>query len=227
MEKAKTRFFKLCFKRCAQDEYWAYDTTSISSYSQANNMVRYGKNKDGDSLPQLNCLLVFGQSTNLPVLYRMLPGNVSDVSTLHECLTSLDCKSSGFIMDRGFYSRDNINELYRTHSRFIVGAKTSISYISKIIREKAGEIKSWNNYSDNYKLYAHCEMIDWNYEQVRPYKEDTLKEKRRMYVRVYYNATQKADTELDFLHKLHIAEKSSNQENRRKKSAPDFVSISP
>lgn len=211
MEEAKTRFFKLRFKRCAQDEYWAYDTTSISSYSQANNMARYGNNKDGDSLPQLNCLLVFGQSTNLPILYRMLPGNVSDVSTLratlHECLTLLDCKSPGFIIDRGFYSRDNINELYRTHSRFIVGAKTSISYINRIIREKAEEVKSWNNYNDNYKLYAHCEMIDWDYEQVRPYKGDTLKEKRRMYVHVYYNATQKADDELVFLHKLRIAEK--------------------
>ena len=146
MEEARMRFFRLRFNRCSQDEYWAYDTTSISSYSQINNMVRYGNNKDNDLLPQVNCLLLFGQTSNLPVLYRMLPGNVSDVSilraTLHECLTSLDCKSPGLIMDRGFYCKENINELYRTHSRFVVGAKLSIAFISKLIREKEQEIKS-------------------------------------------------------------------------------------
>lgn len=209
-EESKTRFFKLRLKRCDKDEYWAYDTTSISSYSQLNNMVRYGNNKDGEPLPQVNCLLLFGQTSNLPISYRMLAGNISDVSTLkatlHECLTALDCKSPGFIMDRGFYRKDNINELYRNHCKFIVGAKTSVNFIRNIIREKAGEMKSWNNYRDEYGIYARGESIEWDYEQKRPYKGDTLQEKRRMYAHIYLDVERCANEEAGFMRKLRIAE---------------------
>ena len=42
-EESKERFFRLQGKRRIQNEYWAYDTTSISSYSEALKQVKYGK----------------------------------------------------------------------------------------------------------------------------------------------------------------------------------------
>lgn len=45
-EEAKNRFFSLQAKRRTENEYWAYDTTSISSYSEALKQVKYGINKD-------------------------------------------------------------------------------------------------------------------------------------------------------------------------------------
>lgn len=38
-------FCRLQAKRRVEDEYWAYDSTSISSYSEALTQVQYGKNK--------------------------------------------------------------------------------------------------------------------------------------------------------------------------------------
>jgi len=52
----------------------AYDTTSISSYSKGLKQVRYGYNKEGDYLPQINLALLFGEESNLPFYYRKLSG---------------------------------------------------------------------------------------------------------------------------------------------------------
>ena len=76
------KFFKLQGRRRAEDEYWAYDTSSISSYSEELSLVKYGKNKDHDPLPQINLLLVFGEKSYLPFYYRRLAGNIPDVKTV-------------------------------------------------------------------------------------------------------------------------------------------------
>lgn len=50
-EEAKQQFFHLQGKRRRETEYWAYDITSISSYSEGLKQVQYGKNKEDDHLP--------------------------------------------------------------------------------------------------------------------------------------------------------------------------------
>ena len=72
-EEAKLDFFLLQGKRRLEKEFLAYDTTSISSYSTSLKQVRYGMNKENDTLPQINLALLFGESSRLPVYYRKLP----------------------------------------------------------------------------------------------------------------------------------------------------------
>jgi hypothetical protein len=79
-EQAKLEFFKRQSQRRQEKEYLAYDTTSVSSYSEHIKAVRYGKNKDNDDLPQVNMALVFGEESGMPVYYRILPGNITDVN---------------------------------------------------------------------------------------------------------------------------------------------------
>lgn len=74
-EDAKMKFFQLQGRRRLENEYFAYDTSSISSYSEQLSVVKYGKNKDHDPLPQINLLLVFGEESYLPFYYRRLAGN--------------------------------------------------------------------------------------------------------------------------------------------------------
>ena len=57
------RFLRLQGKRRVEKEYWAYDSTSISSYSESLKQVKYGKNKDGEKLPQINLALIFGENS--------------------------------------------------------------------------------------------------------------------------------------------------------------------
>lgn len=108
------RFFRLQGRRRAEKECWAYDTTSISSCSQLLKQVKYGKNKDNDKLLQINLALLFGEESGLLFYYRKLSGNIPDVKTVNELVRELDVFGYGkikLVMDRGFYSKDNINAL--------------------------------------------------------------------------------------------------------------------
>lgn len=90
-------------------------------------------------------------------------------------------------MDRGFYSRDNINALYRQHYKFIIGVRTMLGYIKDFIAEIGTGKDSYEAYDENHDLYAFSKTITWDYEQKRPYKGDVLKDERRMYLHLYYN----------------------------------------
>ncbi len=197
-EEERARFFSLQGKRRAENEYWAYDITSISSYSECLSQIRYGVNKEHDHLPQLNLALVFGEESGLPFYYRKLPGNISDVKTVRNLLADFDSFGFGkakLVMDRGFYSEENINRLYREHLKFLIGAKLSLKFVQAALDEERENLKSWERYDKQYDLYACTKPVEWDYEQTRPYKGDTLKEKRRMYLHLYYNSTRGAEDE--------------------------------
>ncbi len=160
-EESKMRFFMLQGRRRIEKEYWVYDLTTISSYSEVLKQVKHGKNKEHDRLPQLSLALLFGEESLLPFYYRKLPGNIRDVSTIKQLLREFDVmgyKKVNIVLDRGFYSKANIDE---------------------------------------YGVYGACRTIEWEYEQQRPYKGDTIKEKRRAYLLLYYNPEKAARDEAD------------------------------
>lgn len=230
-EEAKYHFFRLQGKRRVEQEYWAYDTTSISSYSKILSQVRYGVNKDHDSLPQINLALLFGEESNLPFYYRKLPGNIPDVKTVKNLLADIDF--FGFdkiklVMDRGFYSEDNINDLYQNHLKFLIAAKTSLKFVKAELDKVRDSIRTWTNYSQKYDLYAYSTKIDWGYSQDRPYKGDTLKGKRRMYLHLYFNGEKALEDEKNFnimLGKLHGELESGKRNPEHEKQYAKYFDI--
>ena len=94
--------------------------------------IQYGHNKESDPLAQLNLAIVFGEKSNLPFYYRKLSGNIPDSKTLTHLLADmkqLDFKKLKLVMDRGFYSKENINELFEKHLKFLISARISLSFI--------------------------------------------------------------------------------------------------
>lgn len=194
-------FFRLQGRRRVEDEYWAYDSTSISSYSETLAQVQYGKNKEHDKLPQLNLLLIFGEKSGLPFYYRKLAGNIPDSKTVMHLLEDLDILGFGktkFVMDRGFYSEQNINGLYRGHIKFLVGVKVSLSFIRKKLDEAYEDIRMFINYDESIRTYGYTVTTEWDYTQKRPYKGDIIKDKRRIYIHYYYSIEKGADDESAF-----------------------------
>jgi len=189
-ESAKTKFFQLQGKRRAENEYWAYDVTSISSYSQTLKQIQYGYNKEHDKLPQLNLALVYGEESGLPFYYRRLAGNIPDVITVKNLVS--DLKTYGFdrvklVGDRVMSSEDNINELYKEGYKFLLSTDNRKKMIRFYIDEAKKTIHSFDCFDPNFKYKGYTITSFWNYKQARPYKKDTLKDKKRIYVHVYYN----------------------------------------
>lgn len=195
-EEGTMKFFRLQGKRRVEKEYWAYDSTSISSYSEALREVRYGNNKDGEKLPQVNLALLFGEKSGLPFYYRKLAGNIPDVKTIRELLRELDILGYSkvkLVMDRGYYSADNINALYKAHVKFLCGTSTALSFAKDFIRELGSQKDRYAAYNSRLELYVFSKTIAWDYEQERPYKGDVLSGKRRMYLHLYFNPDKLAD----------------------------------
>lgn len=196
-----SKFFRLQGKRRVEEEYWAYDSTSISSYSDTLAQIQYGKNKEDDRLPQLNLLLVFGEKSGIPFYYRKLAGNIPDSKTVKHLLEDLDILGFGkakFVMDRGFYSEDNINGLYRKHVKFLVGVRLSLKFIKSNLDDVYDDIRMFNNYDDSIATYGTTVSSEWDYIQMRPYKGDVIKDKRRIYIHYYYSIEKGADDEQAF-----------------------------
>ena len=110
----KQTFLNRWMKKVLQDDYLCYDITSISSYYELNEYIKYGHNRDNEKLPQLNLAMLFGQTTGLPVYFQRMPGNISDVTTLNnllETFKALEIKPLNYVMDKGFYSKKNVDKL--------------------------------------------------------------------------------------------------------------------
>lgn len=204
-EEAKSKFFRLQGKRRTEKEFWAYDITSISSYSEQLRQVQYGRNKESDPLAQLNLALVFGETSNLPFYYRKLAGNIPDSKTIKNLLAELDLLGFSkvkLVMDRGFYSKDNINALLKEHLKFLISVKMSLTFIREELDSIYDRFRTFEHYSEKYELYYHTVQTKWHYTQYRPYKGDTLSESRRIYIHYYYNIDKAAEDEKNFDRKL-------------------------
>lgn len=200
-EESKVKFFRLQGRRRSEKEFWAYDITSISSNSELLRQVQYGKNKEDDRLPQINLALVFGEDSNLPFYFRKLAGNIPDSKTVKNLLADLDILGFSkvkLVMDRGFYSEQNIDSLYREHLKFLVSVKTSLNFIKKELDAIYDDFRAFENYSEKYELYSHTIQAEWKYKQERPYKGDVIEGTRRIYIHLYYNIDKAAEDEKNF-----------------------------
>ena len=216
-EEAKQRFFNLQGKRRVEKEYLAYDSTSISSYSKCLKQVRYGKNKDHDPLPQINLTLLFGQQSRLPFHYRKLAGNIPDVKTLKKLLfdmNTLGYKKIKMVLDRGFYSASNINDLYKHHVKFLIASKVSLKFVRAHLDKVRDTMRNWNYYSQTHQLYAYTLPISWDYVQKRPYKGDTINASRRMYLHLYHSPERALEEEKSFNNRMATWQKELETDER-------------
>jgi transposase len=208
-EDARMAFFTKQGRRRMGQEFWAFDITSISSYSEALSQVKKGRNKEHDRLPQINLALLFGEQSGLPFYYRKLPGNISDVKTVRALMGEFDAmgyKKTNILLDRGFYSRENINHLFTHHQKFIIGVKLSLNFVRNALEAERDTLGVWSNLHPDFGVYGIMHAITWDYERVRPYKKDVVKETRRAYLHLFYDPEKAASDQLamnDRLSALH------------------------
>lgn len=216
-EEAKQGFFLSQSKRRAEAEYLVYDTTSISSYSRSLKQVKYGHNKDHDPLAQINLALLLGHRSRLPVSYRKLPGNIADVSTIKKLLHEvryLAIKKPMFVLDRGFYSGENINALYTHRYKFLLSAKTSLQWVQRVLDEVRPTMEAYTHYSHAHGLYMQSKRVEWEYRHTKSRSGETIHAKRRLYLHLYYDDQRATDEKIRF-HRLLDRLEEELRTNRR------------
>ncbi len=173
--------------------YFALDITSVSSYSEFIDYIRWGYNRDGENLPHVNLLMLTSEESRLHIYYRILSGSIKDVSTIDESLASLESlgsRSIHLVMDKGFFSEANINALYNNHYRFSVGVPFTSSIAKRAVEENREGIDSHNNFISigDDDLYAVTKCSKWN--------------GHRCYIHTYYDSIRAELENKKFTHKL-------------------------
>lgn len=181
----KQTFLTRWMNKMLENDYPCYDITSISSYSELNEYIKYGHNRDNEKLPQLNLAMLFGQKSCLPVYFQRMPGNISDVTTLRNLLATfkaLELKSLNYVMDKGFYSKKNVDELLASRSKFTLSIPLNNKWVQHAIDNIHDVIHGPEGYQkiDSEILYVHTRLYPWG------------KDTRRCYLHLYYNAHTRA-----------------------------------
>lgn len=195
------RFLNLRILRAAGVTRWlAVDTTSISSYSEALSLVAKGHNKEHDHLDQVNLLIVFDQDHDIPVFYRTLRGNITDVATvqttLHD-LRGLGLEGASLVLDRGFYSDDNVKQLLKKRYPFTMGTRNSLLFVRQAIEQCRDSMLSVDSYDIEHKVF-HA-MVPVSYAiPVRgrgPHSKDA-------YLHLYWSKEREANEITSFMKRL-------------------------
>jgi transposase len=181
----KQTFCTKWMNKILEDDYLCYDITSISSYSELNEYIKYGHNRDKEKLPQLNLAMLFGQKGRLPVYFHQLPGNITDVTTLTNLLKTfkfMGARPLNYVMDKGFYSKKNVDCLLDMKQKFTVSVPMNNKWVQEAIDDIYQEIHGPQGYQriDTETLYVHSSLYSWG------------DKKRRCYLHLYYNAYARA-----------------------------------
>jgi len=122
-----------------KEENWLFDLTSFSSQANSIDSLERGYAKQLPRYPQLNMGLLVNQTRHLPMLYKLYPGSIKDVSTLLNLLQetkALSIPSMQMILDRGFYSAYNLSALLKAGVNFIVPLPRSCHSLWRKIQEE-------------------------------------------------------------------------------------------
>jgi len=104
----------------SDSEFVMIDSTHIVSHSKNLNINAKGYNPDHNFDEQMRLMYIFSQKMHQPVYYRLVNGNITDVSSMKLCVDELSLKKLTFIADKGFYSKKNIDYLIENQLNYII-----------------------------------------------------------------------------------------------------------
>ena len=182
-----------------------YDGTDILSASTKMDFPRMSKTKLGGFAEAINLMMAYSTGRMLPVYYRILPGNVKDITAFMTSFDEFGDTSATAIGDKGFYSKKNVEEL----------EKRKVNYIIALRRSTAGlDYGTFDNHrSDGHFFYAG-RLIKFSSQNI---------DGRRVYL--YHDAKHAAEEETDYLRRVddEIYEEYTMETYARK--APQFGTI--
>lgn len=103
---------------------------------------------DGEIEKQIRFLFVIDKETSYPLFFRYLPGNIVDVSTLSitiEELSKAGIRDNFVLIDAGFFSEDNIKELYIKNIDFLTRLPSSRRLYKELIKKEASTLEKFKH----------------------------------------------------------------------------------
>jgi transposase len=161
-------------------EHLLLDMTNLPSKSTKIVLSQQGYNSDWNFEPQFNLLYVYSINLQMPVFYRLIPGNIRDVSSLKLTVTESGKMNCVLIADKGFCSKANIQHIEESGLSYIIPLRRDNALINYSMCSEAS-IKTGNDYFRFEKRYIwHTSYLaEETNRRVFLFLDDTLKNKEQ------------------------------------------------
>lgn len=147
--------------------YISYDSTNKNCQSGNIDYAEFGYAKDDGSKPIFNYSVAYDKENSEPLFYEEYPGSVNDVSQFQfmlEKAKGYGYKHISFILDRGYFSKENIRFMDKEGFDFVIMMKGMKETAARMIRsvkgtfeeDRAKSIRKYHTYGETVtgKLYA-------------------------------------------------------------------------
>lgn len=165
--------------------YISYDSTNKNCQAGDVDIVEFGKAKVDKGLPIFNLGIAFDQTNRVPLFYEEYPGSITDVSQFRYMVDKVieyDYKKIGFILDRGYFSKENIMYMDGNNYPFIIMVKGCKVLVSSIVEKNLHTFETDRDCSIRaYKVYGKTVFG-------RLYEDDV----RDRYFHIYFNPSRQA-----------------------------------
>ena len=165
--------------------YLSYDSTNKNCQAGDIDIVEFGKAKDSKGLPIFNLSLAFDKTNRVPLFYEEYPGSITDVSQFSfmvDKVIDYDYKNVGFVLDRGYFSKDNIRYMDDNKYEFVMMVKGCKALVSSLVEANLGTFENKRSSSIRmYKVYGTTVTS-------KLYEDDT----KERFFHIYYNPSKQA-----------------------------------
>jgi transposase len=171
------------------------DATQVLSMSPTLESAQIGYNASGGYDSHVNLMYLFSTDAQLPVFYRLIPGNIREVSAMALTIKESQVKNAVIVADKGFYSKENIDQLDAEKLQYIIPLKRSSKLIDYTPMETKGR-KGFSNflrYNERIIWYSDAQIND-NQRVILFLDEDLQRNEQKDYLaRVEKNLDQKLE----------------------------------
>ena len=125
--------------------YLTYDSTNKNCQAGEIEMVEYGHAKVDHGTPIFNYAIAYDTKNQEPLFYEAYPGSINDVSQLQfmlEKAMGYGYKKIGFILDRGYFSKGNIEHMDKCGYSFVIMVKGMSSLVNQLVLKNKGKFEN-------------------------------------------------------------------------------------
>ena len=126
------------------------DSTGLENTSKMS--ITQFNNHNGDISLEVRLIYVIDRKNGMPIYFRYCPSNIIDVTTL--CTTVAELSQYGIsidyaIVDAGYFSEENVKQLYKNHIHFITRLAPNRKIFKETISNEISDIIS-SKYATRY-----------------------------------------------------------------------------
>lgn len=124
--------------------YISYDSTNKNCQAGDIEIAEFGHAKEDLGLPVINYSIAYDKTNREPLFYEEYPGSIVDISQLQYMLEKAKgygYRKAGFILDRGYFSKENIRYMDKCGFDFVIMMKGMKSMVRDLILESKGKFE--------------------------------------------------------------------------------------